>query len=132
MIRDGLRMTWTCLSRAERMPERDIDLMKRAGCRKVFFGLESGSNEVLKLMNKHTTVESATEAVNLFSEHGIETAGFFMVGYPGETSETIETTLEWALSLPLDEISFTTRCRFPSPTLQEVCGIHSNLTGGIE
>lgn len=128
MIRDGLRMTWTCLSRAERMPERDIDLMKRAGCRKVFFGLESGSNEVLKLMNKHTTVESATEAVNLFSEHGIETAGFFMVGYPGETSETIETTLEWALSLPLDEISFTTPVPLPGTRLyKRVCGIHSNF-----
>lgn len=128
MIRDGPGMTWTCLSRAERIPEKDIDLMRRAGCRKVFFGLESGNNDVLKLMNKHTTIESAGEAVRLFSGSGIETAGFFMVGYPGETYETIEATLDWALSLPLDEISFTVPVPLPGTRLyKRVCGIHSDF-----
>ncbi len=113
MIGENPGMRWTCLSRTDGMIPEDAALMKEAGCKKVFFGLESGSNEVLKLMNKNTTVESAEHTLDLFSRRGIETAGFFMVGYPGESRETIEETLRWALTLPLDEISFT--IPFPLP-----------------
>ncbi|MDT8273151.1 MAG: radical SAM protein [Desulfomonilia bacterium] len=113
MIRENLEMEWTCLSRTEGVPVDITHLMKQAGCKKVFFGLESGDNSVLKLMNKNTTVESAEKTLTQFSQCGIETAGFFMVGYPGESYETIEQTFAWALKLPLDELSFTTP--FPLP-----------------
>jgi anaerobic magnesium-protoporphyrin IX monomethyl ester cyclase len=128
LIKEGLQMAWTCLSRAEPVPDRNIELMKQAGCRRVYFGLESGSDEVLKLMNKHTTTEAAGLTVRRFSEKGIQTAGFFMIGYPGETYETIETTLQWALSLPLDEISFTIPVPLPGTRLyRRVCGIRSDM-----
>lgn len=117
--RCDFNMTWTCLSRAQEMPAEDIQLMRRAGCRKVYFGLESGSDEVLGLMKKRITVAEAARAVELFARGGIETAGFFMIGYPGETRETIETTLRWALSLPLDDISFTVPVPLPGTGLFE-------------
>jgi anaerobic magnesium-protoporphyrin IX monomethyl ester cyclase len=124
MIQDDLRMKWTCLSRTEPIPLEDVRLMQKSGCMKVYFGLESGSNEVLKLMNKHSTVESAEMTLDLFARCGIETAGFFMVGYPGETYETIENTFAWALKLPLNEISFTIPFPLPGTRLYEkVCGI---------
>lgn len=124
LIKENIRMKWTCLSRTEQIPVEDAEIMQRAGCKKVFFGLESGSNTVLKLMNKHTTVEDAEYMVHLFSQCGIETAGFFMVGYPGETYETIETTLAWALKLPLNELSFTIPFPMPYTNLfQKVHGI---------
>jgi anaerobic magnesium-protoporphyrin IX monomethyl ester cyclase len=107
LIREKLDMKWFCLSRVDTITLRDMELMQRSGCRKVFLGLESGSNEVLHLMNKQTTVEMAEETVALFAQSGIRSAGFFMVGYPGETYDSIETTFQWALTLPLDEISFT-------------------------
>jgi anaerobic magnesium-protoporphyrin IX monomethyl ester cyclase len=119
MIDEGMDMKWMCLSRTENMMSDDIALMKEAGCTKVFFGLESGSNEVLRLMNKHTTVEAAETIVSLFSACGIKTAGFFMVGYPGESYDTIETTFSWALKLPLDEVSFTTPFPLPGTRLYE-------------
>lgn len=124
MIREGLDMKWSCLSRTEPIPLEDVELMRQAGCHKVFFGLESGSNDVLKLMNKHATVEEAEHMVRLFSRCDIATAGFFMVGYPGETYETIETTLAWALTLPLNEISFTIPFPLPDTKLyRRVCVI---------
>ncbi len=127
MIRDDLRMKWTCLSRTEPIPLEDVKLMQRSGCSKVFFGLESGSDEVLILMNKHSTVEAAEKMLDLFTRCGIETAGFFMVGYPGETYETIETTFAWALKLPLNEISFTIPFPLPGTKLfEKVCGIKDN------
>jgi anaerobic magnesium-protoporphyrin IX monomethyl ester cyclase len=127
MIHDDLRMKWTCLSRTEPIPLEDVKLMQRSGCSKVFFGLESGSNEVLTLMNKHSTIEAAEKMLDLFTRCGIETAGFFMVGYPGETYETIETTFAWALKLPLNEISFTIPFPLPGTKLfEKVCGIKDN------
>lgn len=113
MVGEDIGMEWTCLSRSDGPAEEMVDLMRRAGCRKMFFGLESGSNEVLRLMNKRVTVERAEQAVRMIAGKGIKTAGFFMVGYPGETCATIEQTLDWALRLPLDEISFT--IPFPLP-----------------
>ncbi len=124
MIRERFHMKWICLSRTEDIPHELVGLMKDAGCKKVFFGLESGSNAVLKLMNKHTTVEGAERTLKLFSRYGIETAGFFMVGYPGETYETIEATFAWALTLPLNEISFTIPFPLPDTALyQQVSGL---------
>jgi anaerobic magnesium-protoporphyrin IX monomethyl ester cyclase len=107
LIREKLEMKWFCLSRVDTITHQDMELMRQSGCEKVFLGLESGSNEILQLMNKQTTVEMAEETVALFAESGIRSAGFFMVGYPGETSASIEKTFQWALALPLDEISFT-------------------------
>jgi anaerobic magnesium-protoporphyrin IX monomethyl ester cyclase len=92
MIRRGVPVGWTCLSRVDRLTPELVDLMKRAGCIRVYLGLESGSNETLRLMNKRVTVEQGIRAVHLFSRAGIGTAGFFMVGYPKETIESIEKT----------------------------------------
>lgn len=133
LIRDDLRMRWTCLSRTEPIPLEDVKLMQRSGCSKVFFGLESGSNEVLKLMNKHSTIEAAEKMIALFTRCRIETAGFFMVGYPGETYETIEATFAWALNLPLNEISFTIPFPLPGTKLYEkVCGIKDDVDWSYE
>jgi anaerobic magnesium-protoporphyrin IX monomethyl ester cyclase len=122
LIKEDIRMKWSCLSRTEPISRDDVRLMKRSGCSKVFFGLESGSNKVLRLMNKNTTTKAAEHMINLFSRSGIETAGFFMVGYPGETHETIEATFAWALKLPLNEISFTTPFPLPGTKLFDKVG----------
>ena len=71
--------------------------------------------------------------INLFSRSGIETAGFFMVGYPGETHETIEATLAWALKLPLNEISFTTPFPLPGTKLfDKVYGLQADADWSYE
>lgn len=119
MISEKLDMKWFCLSRVDRMTSSDIALWQDAGCRKVFFGLESGSNDILKLMNKKTTIKEAEKTIHRFAQSNIRTAGFFMVGYPGETYDTIEMTFEWALSLPLDEISFTVPYPLPGTRLYD-------------
>jgi len=117
MIQRGVPVSWTCLSRVDRLTPELVDLMKRAGCIRVYLGLESGSNETLSLMNKRVTVEQGIRAVHLFSQAGIGTAGFFMVGYPGETVESVEKTFALVLSLPLDEAWFTIPLPLPGTPL---------------
>jgi anaerobic magnesium-protoporphyrin IX monomethyl ester cyclase len=110
---------WTCLSRVTGLDHGITDMMKAAGCRRVYLGLESGSQETLKLMNKRATLEEGIEAVHLFHRSGIEVAAFFIVGYPGERIDSIESTFQLALTLPLDEISFNVPFPLPGSRLFE-------------
>jgi anaerobic magnesium-protoporphyrin IX monomethyl ester cyclase len=117
LIEKDLGINYCCLSRADTL---DIDLlqkMKKSGCQKVYLGLESGDNDILKLMKKNITVEKARLAVKLLKKAGIKIAGFFIVGYPGETWETIEKTFEFALELELDEVSFNVPYPLPGSEL---------------
>jgi anaerobic magnesium-protoporphyrin IX monomethyl ester cyclase len=127
MIGEGLPISWTCLSRVDRLSPELVDLMRKAGCVKVYLGLESGDDRTLRLMGKRATVEDGRRAVSLFSNAGIGTAGFFMVGYPGETIESVEKTLSFAQSLPLDEISVNVPFPLPgSPLFERVSGIEED------
>ncbi len=113
----GLR--WSCLSRAVAVDPALARLMRRSGCRRVYLGMESGSQETLELMGKRTTVEEGVEAVRRYRQAGIEVAAFFMVGYPGESLSSIEKTFTLALSLPLDHISFNVPFPLPGSRLFE-------------
>lgn len=116
-IRRRIAMNWTCLSRTKGLDSEVAELMKQAGCIKVYLGLESGSDEVLRLMRKNTTVRNGSDAVALFQQAGIRTAGFFIVGYPGETWDTVQKTFDFALSLPLSEIFFNVPIPLPGSAL---------------
>jgi anaerobic magnesium-protoporphyrin IX monomethyl ester cyclase len=118
----GREMTWSCLSRADGIEEGTVRLMNEAGCRRVYLGLESGSDATLQLMNKHITVADGINAAGLYHKVGIEVAAFFIVGYPGETTSSIEETFKLALSMPLDEISFNVPMPLPGSNLFERLG----------
>jgi anaerobic magnesium-protoporphyrin IX monomethyl ester cyclase len=103
----GLPLTWECLSRVTQV---DYDLfaqMKRAGCKRIFFGIESGDEGVLKQMAKGIKPEQAREAVEACVRAGIKAAGFFMVGYLGETEDSLLRTIRFSSRLPLDYVSYT-------------------------
>lgn len=120
----GRGMYWTCLSRTTGINLEIATMMKEAGCYRVYLGLESGTNETLRLMNKKATIEDARQAIGYFRQAGMQVAGFFIVGYPGETITSIEQTFKFALSLPLDEISFNVPFPLPGSALfNRVSGI---------
>jgi anaerobic magnesium-protoporphyrin IX monomethyl ester cyclase len=93
--------------------------MKKAGCVRVFFGIESGNDMVLKLMKKQITADKAKQAVIATRNTGIKVGAFFIVGYPGENSETIHDTVNFASALPLDYLSFTMPYPIPGTPLYE-------------
>ncbi len=120
-------VTWTCLARADMLTDRTIQLMRQAGCVKIYLGLESGDDETLRLMNKKTTVGSGVQAVYRLQREGIKCGAFFIVGYPGETIDSIEKTFDLALSLPLQEISFNVPFPLPGSALHtRVSGLDAN------
>ena len=111
LVQRGVKIGWECLSRVDTVDLQVAQRMKRAGCVRVFLGLESGNDNVLKVMNKQATVKQAEEAVRIFKEVKVQTGAFFILGYPGENDGTILDTVDFASSLPLDYLSFT----FPYP-----------------
>ena len=81
-----LGLTWSCLSRANGIDPVTAGMMRASGCKRVYLGLESGSQATLDLMQKQMTLEQGVRAVDVYSRAGIEVAAFFIVGYPGESA----------------------------------------------
>ena len=126
-------ITWTCLARPDGLTDGAIRLMRSAGCVKIYMGLESGDNETLRLMNKKTTVEIGIRAVHKLHDSGIKVGGFFIVGYPGETKDSIEKTFSLALSLPLEDISFNVPFPLPGSALySRVSGLDADADWAVE
>jgi anaerobic magnesium-protoporphyrin IX monomethyl ester cyclase len=114
-----LDITWTCLGRVNSIDAETLALMKRAGCWQISFGIESGSQDILTTIHKNVTLEQIRRAVALCRDAGILSKGFFIVGHPGETRETLKKSLDFALQLPLDDISVTMLTPFPGTEIYE-------------
>jgi radical SAM superfamily enzyme YgiQ (UPF0313 family) len=112
-----LNISWTCLGRVNHVTPENLKLMRQAGCWQISFGIESGSQEILALINKRVTLDQVRQAVNMSREAGIRTKGFFILGHPGETRKTLKMTIDFALELPLDDISVCLMTPFPGTEL---------------
>ncbi len=117
--RRGLQFKWECLGRVDSIDEEISIAMKDAGCDRIYFGIESGNDSVLKVMNKKITLDGARKAVYAAHEAGLSTGAFFILCYPGDTDETVLETLRFAVSLPLDYLSFTLPYPLPGTALYE-------------
>jgi anaerobic magnesium-protoporphyrin IX monomethyl ester cyclase len=119
IVHRRIRIEWECLSRVDTIDREMTERMKQAGCVRVFFGMESGNDSVLTLMKKRATTKQAKEAVYTTKKSGVQVGAFFIVGYPGETNETILDTVRFASSLPLDYLSFTLPYPIPGTPLYD-------------
>lgn len=102
IIQRGLKIRWTCNSRVDTIDEQMMVRMKRAGCWLIAFGIESGSQAILDNVNKDARVEDARQTIRLCHRHGLKTWGYFIIGLPGETRQTVRETIDFAKSVPLD------------------------------
>ena len=88
----SLGMIFRCWTRVDCVTPEVLKVLKDGGCVEISFGIESGSQKLLDVMNKQTTVEQNRQALTWAKESGIVTKAFLMVGIPGETRETVEET----------------------------------------
>ncbi|MCH9022618.1 MAG: radical SAM protein [Planctomycetes bacterium] len=114
-----MNIRWSCTGRVN---ISDLDLLTRmrsAGCVSVSYGLESGSDTILKRMKKNTTTERAARAIENSRKAGLRTPVSFMTGYPGETRETMMETVAYCkkLNIPLTALMIT--CPYPGTPLYE-------------
>ena len=129
----NLGMTWAVPNgvRMDALDEELLSLMKETGLYIVSLGIESGSDRVLKDMKKHLTVSKIRECVGMINKAGIDISGFFILGFPGETPESIKDTIKLSCSLPLVRANFFTYLPFPGSESYEKLRSAGEL-GGID
>ena len=117
IIKRELKIHWTCETRVNLVAKELLRHIKQAGCYAIAYGVESASQEILNTLNKDITLEQAEEAVCLSQEVGLQTIGYFMIGSPGESPETIRQTIDFAKKLKLDFAQFAVTTPFPGTEL---------------
>ncbi len=123
ILEDGLEMTWSCTARVDTVKPDVLALMKKAGCWEISFGLETGSNDLLKKMDKLAEVEKSAQAVKWTYDAGIRTKGLFMLGFPGEDEHTIEQTKDFIRNIPMTIMNLTKFTPYPgSPIYRDIYG----------
>jgi anaerobic magnesium-protoporphyrin IX monomethyl ester cyclase len=114
-----LQFKWECLARVDSIDSTIAKKMKEAGCYKIYFGIESGNNTTLQMMNKNITTEEAFQAVKTAQSAGLKVGAFFILYYPGETDRMVLNTLGFASSLNLYYVAFTLPYPIPGTGLYE-------------
>ena len=117
----GVDMPWTCTNgiRVESADDELFQSMRRSGCYRVSFGFESGNDKVLKAFGKggKATIKQAHKAVRMCRAAGIDVNGWFMVGLSADTEETMEDTIKFARSIPLDMMKCAITVAFPGTAM---------------
>lgn len=113
MIKEQLNIRWTCNSRVDYVDEEMLKLMARAGNWLISWGIESGNEQILKHARKGAYPDKAHRALTWARQAGIKNWGYFIIGLPGETKETIRQTIDFSKQLPLDIALFHVAAPYP-------------------
>jgi len=114
---EKMDVRWQCLGRVDRVTAEILRKMYAAGCRRIHYGIESGNQQVLERINKGIQLDQVRQAVRWTKEAGIHVKGYFMLGLPGDTEETMQQTVDFAVELDVDEAMFSLTTPFPGTRL---------------
>jgi len=124
IIERKLGIIWFAQSRVNCVSRQMLSWMKKAGCKTIAYGIESGSPEILRTIDKDITVEQAIEAFRITKEAGLNADAFFMVGNPGETEETVKQTRALIDKIQPHHIVVSVTVVYPESGLYELAKQH--------
>lgn len=113
IIESGIEIRWTCNSRVDYVDEEMLQTMAQAGCWTISWGIESGDEQILRRARKGTDPQKVARALAWSKGAGIRNWGYFIIGLPGETEETIQETIDFSKKLPLDLALFHIAAPYP-------------------
>ena len=113
---------WVTETRVDRIDDALMGALARSGLHAIFYGLETGNARMLDSLGKGTTLEQGREAVRIARRHGVLVIGFFMIGMPGETRDSIEDTLRYAIDIGVDIAKFAITVPYPGSKLFDALG----------
>ncbi|MBN2125903.1 MAG: radical SAM protein [Deltaproteobacteria bacterium] len=119
ILKEGLRIKWGCTGRLDLVDREFYDLMKRAGCVFLFFGVESGNDEILRKIKKMFTVDEARKSVEIVRKLGIPFNTSFILGLPDDTKETVRQTIDFAKELNADYVTFSLATPYPGSEMYD-------------
>jgi len=110
---------WSCSARVDNVDEELLNIMKNSGCKEIFFGIESGSQDILNKARKGFKIKHAENALKLARKYNIKTVASFILGLPMENKNTIRETIEFAKKINADSYIFSFSTPFPGTDLQK-------------
>ncbi|MDH5509473.1 MAG: B12-binding domain-containing radical SAM protein [Nitrospinota bacterium] len=117
ILAEGLDVTWIANARVDTVDHEMLALMKKAGCHLLKFGVESGNQVVLDASSKGVTLEQSEKAFADCARAGMDTHAHFMIGMPGETEQTLQDTLAFALKIDPTTVTFGLCSPYPGTPL---------------
>ncbi|MFH1771949.1 MAG: radical SAM protein [Candidatus Omnitrophota bacterium] len=120
ILKRGLKINFSVNARADSADLEMFKVMKKAGCRELLVGFESGVQQILDNVNKNIKVEDSYRFVELAKKAKLQVHGCFVIGLPGETEETAKKTVDFALSLGCDTLQFSGAVPFPGTKFFEL------------
>lgn len=119
IIKEGLHIKWACQARVDSVSPELLALMKKAGCTRIGYGIESGSPRVLKVMKKGTSIAQMRDAIRWTKEAGIMAVIYLLYGMPGEAIEDAKLTRQLLMQLKPDYVNQTIAIPYPGTELRE-------------
>lgn len=106
MVNENYGLSWMCFSRVDVLNEKELTLMKKAGCKLIMFGVEWAEDKLLTHYKKHYNTEQIRNTFKLTKELGIKRLGTFLIGVPGQSKASILNTISFAKEIQADYASF--------------------------
>ncbi|MGD2125159.1 MAG: radical SAM protein [Desulfobacteraceae bacterium] len=116
---EKLKLVWTCNGRVDNLDDEMLTEMKASGCKMIRLGVESGSQEVLNKIRKGLSLDQIEDGIRLVKKHGIQALGGFMFGFPYDSRESVEQTIQFAKKLSPDQVQFSIAMCYPGTSLYE-------------
>ena len=117
IIRRGIKLEWSVRSRVDKVDAQMLEVMKKAGCRRIHLGIESGNELILKKSRKSITKNQARDAVRMAQKLGFEVLTYYMIGFPDETLKDAQETFQFARELDSDYVAFAVLIPYPGTML---------------
>jgi anaerobic magnesium-protoporphyrin IX monomethyl ester cyclase len=117
IIARGIKIKWQCETRVNLVNKELLEKMKQVGCYLIAYGIESGSERMLKILKKGVTTGQIRNAVEITQKAGIKMIGYFMMGIPGETVDDIQQTIKFSKELDTDYAQFSIATAYPGTEL---------------
>jgi len=119
IIKRKLNFTWDIRARVNTVDEELLSLLKKAGCVRIHFGVEAGTEKILKVLNKNISLDQVLTAFSLSKKIGIQTLAYFMIGSPTETKEDVLRTIKFMKKLDPDFVQITLLTPFPGTKIYQ-------------
>lgn len=120
IIKKNLDISWGCSVRIDTIDREDVLIMKKAGCNKVYIGIETMNKRIQKLINKQINESLLLEKIKMLKNFDIRINASFVIGFPTETKEEIEETIDKAVQLPIDGAFFCLYTPYPKTPLRKL------------
>ncbi len=106
IVRRRIGINFSFMGRVDTFDEETAEALREAGCIRIQFGIEAGTDRILKLMNKGFTVNEARRALEISKKYGFTTVAFYIIGYPGESYDDIRETIKFSIDTEPDYVQY--------------------------